>query len=527
SVAIRDILGVSISKKKALAKADRSKGIEILSDVALSESTQLIEAIKRSKKDYHISQASGLDEGTGTKPGVLDVPIYDSESKNKPWGDSEDDNGDDNDNDSKGDKHKADSDDDGNSDVDDNERTNLDDNDENPSFTLKDYNEEELDEEYEYDDDNENVFEEEDGDLYNDVDVRLLGAKHEQEIKGDEEMTYVDQNFLKKSHMSKSIIKEESSTQAPFLFTVPQTAILTTTITHDTTVTLTISMITLTTQSLAPITVPTTTLIPALWNFSSLFGFDQRVSTLETELCQLKQADHSTQLLESIKSQFPTMVDDLLSTKTGYATRTDLKSYTKEFEKKAQEERKLYIDVVEKSVKDIIKDEVKSLLPQILPKEVSDFSTPVIQSIIKESLENVVLAKSSSQPKSTYEAAKSLTEFELKNILLDKIKRSTKSQPKSSSKSMQVEEPVFETADTEMLQDQGGLAFNLLKGTCKSFVELEYHFEECYKAVTDQLDWNNPEGHEYPFDLSKSLPLMEAQGCQVVHADYFNNDLEL
>nr|GEY87597.1 hypothetical protein [Tanacetum cinerariifolium] len=38
---------------------------------------------------------------------------------------------------------------------------------------------------------------------------------------------------------------------------------------------------------------------------------------------------------------------------------------------------------------------------------------------------------------------------------------------------------------------------------------------------------NNPEGHEYPFDLSKPLPLIEDQGCQVVHADYFvNNDLE-
>ncbi|GJZ25110.1 hypothetical protein Tco_0562569 [Tanacetum coccineum] len=59
------------------------------------------------------------------------------------------------------------------------------------------------------------------------------------------------------------------------------------------------------------------------------------------------------------------------------------------------------------------------------------------------------------------------------------------------------------------------------------FVELEYHFEECYKAVNDQLDWNNLEGHEYPFDLSKSLPLIEAQGRQVVPADYFfNNDLE-
>ncbi|GJR40214.1 hypothetical protein Tco_1215898 [Tanacetum coccineum] len=72
-----------------------------------------------------------------------------------------------------------------------------------------------------------------------------------------------------------------------------------------------------------------------------------------------------------------------------------------------------------------------------------------------------------------------------------------------------------------------GPAFNLLKGTCKSFIELEFHFEECYKAVNDRLDWNNPEGHEYTFDLSKPLLLIEDRGCQVVPADYFiNNDLE-
>nr|GFA59140.1 integrase, catalytic region, zinc finger, CCHC-type, peptidase aspartic, catalytic [Tanacetum cinerariifolium] len=45
--------------------------------------------------------------------------------------------------------------------------------------------------------------------------------------------------------------------------------------------------------------------------------------------------------------------------------------------------------------------------------------------------------------------------------------------------------------------------------------------------LTFLKDWNNPEGHEYPFDLSKPLPLIEAQGRQVVPADYFfNNDLE-
>ncbi|GKE90076.1 hypothetical protein Tco_1567551, partial [Tanacetum coccineum] len=66
------------------------------------------------------------------------------------------------------------------------------------------------------------------------------------------------------------------------------------------------------------------------------------------------------------------------------------RSYTTEFEKKAQGEKKRYIDLIEKSVKDIIKDEVKSQLSQILPKEVSDCATPVIQSTITESLENVL-----------------------------------------------------------------------------------------------------------------------------------------
>ncbi|GJZ26394.1 hypothetical protein Tco_0570647 [Tanacetum coccineum] len=72
-----------------------------------------------------------------------------------------------------------------------------------------------------------------------------------------------------------------------------------------------------------------------------------------------------------------------------------------------------------------------------------------------------------------------------------------------------------------------GPAFNLLKGSCKSFNEHVFHFKECYKAITDQLDWNNLEGHEYAFDLSMPLPLIEVQGRQVVPADYFfNNDFE-
>ncbi|GJV06425.1 hypothetical protein Tco_1344081 [Tanacetum coccineum] len=73
-----------------------------------------------------------------------------------------------------------------------------------------------------------------------------------------------------------------------------------------------------------------------------------------------------------------------------------------------------------------------------------------------------------------------------------------------------------------------GLTYDLMKGTCKSVVELEYHLEEVFKATNDQLDWHNPEGRLYPHDLSKPLPsIQNARGRQVIPFDHFiNNDLE-
>nr|GFC38383.1 hypothetical protein [Tanacetum cinerariifolium] len=43
-----------------------------------------------------------------------------------------------------------------------------------------------------------------------------------------------------------------------------------------------------------------------------------------------------------------------------------------------------------------------------------------------------------------------------------------------------------------------GPTYELMKGSCKSLVELEFFLEEVHKATTDQLDWNNPEGQQYP-----------------------------
>ncbi|GJR52727.1 hypothetical protein Tco_1403248 [Tanacetum coccineum] len=269
----------------------------------------------------------------------------------------------------------------------------------------------------------------------------------------------------------------------------------------------------MTTPTPVPTTEPMTSSIPDLLDFASLFGFDQRVSALEQDLSQVKQVDYSAQILAQILA----IMDEHLSTRIGFATQIALQSYTAEFEKKAQAKKVKYIDIIKKSVKEIIKDE----------------------NTINESLENVVLDKSSSQPQSTYEAATSLAKFELKKILLDKLEKSklyqvaeqykdlydalvksyqldkdlfdsygksyslkrvhedkdkvedplvrsdqwlkkrktskdvepsrgskskesksspskgSKSQSKLSGKSAQAEEPVFKTADTEMPQDQG------------------------------------------------------------------------
>ncbi|GJX87015.1 hypothetical protein Tco_0337789 [Tanacetum coccineum] len=51
-----------------------------------------------------------------------------------------------------------------------------------------------------------------------------------------------------------------------------------------------------------------------------------------------------------------------------------------------------------------------------------------------------------------------------------------------------------------------GPVYNLLKGTDTSSIELEYNMEECFKALIDKLDWNNPEGDHFPFELTKPLP---------------------
>nr|GEY70547.1 hypothetical protein [Tanacetum cinerariifolium] len=53
-----------------------------------------------------------------------------------------------------------------------------------------------------------------------------------------------------------------------------------------------------------------------------------------------------------------------------------------------------------------------------------------------------------------------------------------------------------------------GPTYKLIRGSCNSLTELEYHLEEVYKVTTDQLDWANPKGQQYPHNLLQPLPLI-------------------
>ncbi|GJV89726.1 hypothetical protein Tco_1533664 [Tanacetum coccineum] len=603
-VKIRDTTGLSVLKKKAPATTNKSKGIDLLSEVALLEDAQMKKVLKQSKRETHSQQACGSSDGVGSQPKVLDKLQDKAIGTNEGTesGDDDDSNEDDSNDDdfSDDDGNDDDSDDDGSDYNSDDERTESDE-DKNPNLNQKDDDHEEeyvhTPENYEFtDDENEHLNEEEygciDEELYKDVNTTydqveddanvILATVHDtQKTEVPLQSSSVSYDFATQflnldnvspadteiiSMMNIDVRHEEPSIQTPSLLTIPVMVIPETSTATATTIPSTIPPFTpLPHQStLTPTpTTKATTSLPVIPDFSSLFGFNQRVSVLEKELSQLKQFDHSAQLLEAIKSQVPAVVEAYLGTRLGDYIQKAFQSYTAEFEKKAQAKKKRYINIIEKSVKDIINDEVKTQLPQILPKKVADFVTPMIQSIITESLEN--LDKDLFE---SYGKAYSLKiDREDKDKDEDPPARSDQ-RLKRRNTSKDAKESVFEATDTRMPKNQGSDLGNTgdqpdVKAAPKhdwikeperpltpnsdwnvgkyvdfippqtwisKIAQLEkppLSFDKLM-IVTDRLDWNNLEGKEYLFDLSNPIPLIIDRGCQVVPIDYFiNNDIEV
>ncbi|GJT40544.1 putative reverse transcriptase domain, ribonuclease H-like domain, aspartic peptidase domain protein [Tanacetum coccineum] len=405
-----------LTKKKAHVKADRGKGLNILSKVALSEVAQLKKVTKRSKKDFHISYTSESDKGTGTKPGVSDVPKYDSESEKESWGDSREEDDDD-------DNTKDKSDNDGNYDDGDNDGSD----DDGDNYDNDDDKEEEEESERVYTppefvpthdeeniNDEEKMDEEEDDDvtkeLYKDVEedarVTLTLVHDTHKTKGLMQSSSVSSDFTDKllnfentspidneiaSLMDTLVHHEEPSRQTSSLYTVPIMVILEIMTTFTTTIPSSYPSSYPLLQQATPTPTLTaskaTTSFPALPDFSSVFRFNKRVTNLEKDLLKMKQVDQYAQTISSTLA----IVNHYIDNKQGEAIQQAINSHTVECREEALAEKREYIDLIDTS-----------------------------QNVI-ESLEAVVLEKSSSQPKSTYDATASLSEFEHAKIFIDKI----------------------------------------------------------------------------------------------------------
>ncbi|GJR51566.1 hypothetical protein Tco_1402087 [Tanacetum coccineum] len=152
------------AKKKQPAKTSKAKSLTVLSEVSLTKAKQMKLATKRSLIQTHNSHASGsgIDEITGGKPGVLDVPAYGSDDEQISWksSDEEDDdevgmNDDDDDNDDDHDNDDDDDNDDNDDNDDDHDNDDDDDNDDNDDNADDNENDNEDKDDDDHDDDDE------------------------------------------------------------------------------------------------------------------------------------------------------------------------------------------------------------------------------------------------------------------------------------------------------------------------------------------------------------------------------------
>nr|GEU60958.1 retrovirus-related Pol polyprotein from transposon TNT 1-94 [Tanacetum cinerariifolium] len=299
-------------KKKQPAKKPKSKGLAVLSEVALTETEQLKLATKRSKTKFHSSHASGsgdgvetqskvfdeqhlkttgADEGTGTIPGVPDVPIYESKSKKESWGDSEDEDKDDV-NDSNDISNKGNDDNDGNNgndgdhgDANDDDKQKSDDKNDDDKNTYSNRTES----------DRIKIllgFKQEEKDAH----VTLTPVLDTQKTRGPTQSSSVSSKFtskllnLDKPSSADNKMASLMDTTAHHATTIPEiTSSFTTPTPPPPSFFNPLSQ--QATPTPTPTTLETTTSLLALPEFASIFKINERVSNLEKDLSEMKQVD--------------------------------------------------------------------------------------------------------------------------------------------------------------------------------------------------------------------------------------------
>ncbi|GJS73661.1 retrovirus-related pol polyprotein from transposon TNT 1-94, partial [Tanacetum coccineum] len=438
--------GLAVLSEVALTEAEQLKLATKRSkkDFHMSHASSSGDVVDTQSKvlDEQQQKTSGTNEGTGTIIGVPDVPIYESKSEKESWGDNDDENdsedvsdeGDeDNDgnNDNDGDDYDANDDkQEGNDMNDDDEET---DSDRTESDRIKililDQSNTEFYEEEEmmYDDEDDEVTKE----LYEDVNVNLgnediemtnadQGATDQQNVSQQSGFEQVEED----AHVTITPVHDTQKTDEPvqsssvsFDFTSkllnlenPSPAdneiasLKETSARHATAVPENISGLTTTvplpppffnplqqeaTPTPTPITLETITSLPALPDFAFVFKFNERVFNLEKDVSEIKQVDQYAQALSSV----PAIVDRYMDNKLGEAINKAILAHNLDCRQEAQDEKNAYIELVDTSMRSLIKEEVNTQLPQILSQAVLDFATPTAASLFEFKLTKILIDK--------------------------------------------------------------------------------------------------------------------------------------
>ncbi|GJT75491.1 hypothetical protein Tco_1042216, partial [Tanacetum coccineum] len=155
------------------------------------------------------------------------------------------------------------------------------------------------------------------------------------------------------------------------------------------------------------ITNPSTTPLP-IPNFASVFGFNQRVTALESDLSKLKQSNPFAEAISSISG----IVNEYLGSKMKEAVDVAIQLKSNKLREEAQAENQEFLNSLDSNMQKIIKDQVKTQTSKIKSK---------VEKYVTESLGAEVLIRSTNQPQTSYGIASSLSELELKRILMDKM----------------------------------------------------------------------------------------------------------
>ncbi|GKC75566.1 hypothetical protein Tco_1126340 [Tanacetum coccineum] len=432
------------AKKKQPATTSKAKGLNVLSEVALSEAEQMKLATKRSKTQFQSSHASclGADEGTGVKPGVLGVPTFDSKDEQISWKSSDED-----DDDEVNESEDDDDQNDDNVDNEDDDNQNDDNADNEDDDDQNDDNADNEDDDDDQNDDNANNKEEEwyDDEAYDEENqgVNVEGEElDEEEINKEEEVNelYRDLNVNleeRDTEMMDALLPNVQTTQV-----IEDTRVIITVVTPEvqqqkstslvdvpvsTNVEMPHSSVTPLPPPLIPFIqhqqqtpVPIPTIVPStslqnLPTFDFVFKFEDRVKALEDDFLEFKQTNQFAADVSSI----PSIVDTYLVNKMNEAVKTDVQLQSDRLKDEAQDENEDFINTLDENMRKIIKKQVKEQIKEQVSK-----IFPKIEKFINDQLETEVLTCLSNQAKTSHAVAANLSELELKKILINKIENS-------------------------------------------------------------------------------------------------------